>query len=242
MKPVHRSLCLCLSLAALFASPIPAEEKVAAGDPNELRQMERLHAARKLGDAGRWAEALRTEIDPVLEHFESRYAGDTRRVYCCRSSEETVACLMEAASKNTPAIAIGPTWAMAAFMKAYALIELGRTEEARPHLERAIELAPFNAQYLSEKAHLLQLERRWTDSQAIFGRAEECARVFTPPDSRMSELARALRGQGYNLVELGELEQAARRYEECLELNTDDRRARDELAYVRQRLARAARP
>ncbi len=148
---------------------------------------------------------------------------------------ESLAYLLESASKKEATIAIGPEWATAFFMKAYALIDLRRLPEARTNLTRAVELSPNNSQFLSELAHLFQIDKNVTESQRLFVHAEECARTFSPDEAKVGERTRALRGQGYNLVEMGRLDEAESKYRECLKLDHKDRAALDELKYLKSR-------
>jgi tetratricopeptide (TPR) repeat protein len=201
----------------------------------DAAQMQRLQAARQLMDAGKPEKAVQTEIDPVIKYFEGKYSQESRKVYCARTSTESLAYLLEASSTKNAAVAIGPEWATAYFMKAYALIDLGRVSEARTNLTLALKLSPNNSQCLSELAHLYQLEKNWAESQKLFIHAEECARAFSPNDAKVGELTRALRGQGYNLVEMGKLNEAEAKYRECLKADPKDRAALDELKYLKTR-------
>jgi len=222
-------------LTYLLVTLVAVRCAAATESDGDTAQMQRLQAARQLLGAGKSDKAVQTEIDPVIKYYEEKYSRESRKVYCARSSVETLAYLLEAASKNDEAVAIEPEWAMAYFMKAYALIDLGRISEARKNLTRAIELSPSNSQYLSEMAHLYQSEKNWAESQKLFIRAEECARTYSPDEDKVRELTRALRGQGYNLVEMGKLDEAEAKYRECLELNRNDRSAQDELKYIKTR-------
>ena len=210
-----------------YAAPVESD--------GDAAQMRRLQAARQLMDAGKPEKAMQTEIDPMIKYYEGKYSQSPRKVYCARTSAERLAYLLEASSKTNAAVAIGPEWANACFMKAYVLIDLGRVSEARTNLTRALELSPSNSQYLSELAHLYQVEKKWAESQKLFVHAEECARTFSPDDARVSELTRALRGQGYNLVEMGKLVEAEAKYRECLKVDRNDRKALDELKDLKAR-------
>jgi Flp pilus assembly protein TadD len=222
-------------LTSLLVTLVAVSYAAPAENSDDAAQMQRLQVARQLMDAGKPDKAVQTEIDPVIKYYEGKYSRESRKVYCARTSAETLAYLLEAASKTNNAVAIGPEWATAYFMKAYALIDLGRASEARTNLTRALELSPSNSQYLSELAHLYQTQKNWAQSQKLFVRAEECARTFSPDKAKVQELTRALRGQGYNLVEMGKLDEAEAKYRECLKLDQNDRAALDELKYIKTR-------
>jgi tetratricopeptide (TPR) repeat protein len=224
-----------LFLISLLVTLVAVGYAAPAENGDDTTQMQHLQAARQLMDAGKPDKAVQTEIDPVIKYYEGKYSLESRKVYCARTSAETLAYLLETASKKDKAVAIGPEWATAYFMKAYALIDLGRVSEARTNLTRALKLSPNNSQYLSELAHLYQTEKNWAESQKLFVRAEECARTFSPDEAKVRELNRALRGQGYNLVEMGKLDEAEAKYRECLKLDQNDRAALDELKYIKTR-------
>ena len=224
-----------LFLISLLVTLVAVGYAAPAENGDDTTQMQHLQAARQLMDAGKPDKAVQTEIDPVIKYYEGKYSLESRKVYCARTSAETLAYLLETASKKDKAVAIGPEWATAYFMKAYALIDLGRVSEARTNLTRALKLSPNNSQYLSELAHLYQTEKNWAESQKLFVRAEECARTFSPDEAKVRELNRALRGQRYNLVEMGKLDEAEAKYRECLKLDQNDRAALDELKYIKTR-------
>src|SRR4030095_13970088 len=102
---------------------------------------------------------------------------------------------------------------------------LGRPSEAKAQLLRAVALAPQNAQFLGELGHVYQLEKNWPLALQTFQRAESAAKEITSEQARNGELARAWRGMGYVLVELGRLDEAEAMYRKCLELNAQDAKA-----------------
>jgi Flp pilus assembly protein TadD len=123
-----------------------------------------------------------------------------------------------------------PTWAYAYYYKGYALIDLHRMGEARHALGQALELAPRNAQFLAELAATYQNE----DGEQMLAISRQAAEAthFSPPDLRQDELGRALRGQGYALIELKRWDEAEQAYKQALQLDPSDLHARSELDYV----------
>lgn len=223
-------------------APATASVPAATGVSDVTAQARRLETAAELVKAQRSEEAIRTQIEPVIQYFEQKYAEEKRAVYCSRSETETLGSLLHAARENQNALAIGPEWAKAYFIKAYALVELGRPAEAERCLEQALRRSPFNAQYLNELGHLRQIRRDWTGSQECFKRAEEYAQAYTPEELKLAERTRALRGQGYNLIELGRLDEAEQRFRDCLNLDANDRGAEAELNFVVGLKARRSSP
>jgi len=130
------------------------------------------------------------------------------------------------------AIVLSSTWANAYYMKGWALEELRKLSEARAAIKQASELSPFNSQYLSELAYLYVLEKGWAKAEELYKSAEEHASL-SPDDVKKVELGRARRGLGYVFVELGRLDEAEKKYLQCLKDDPKDQKAAAELEYVR---------
>jgi tetratricopeptide (TPR) repeat protein len=96
-----------------------------------------------------------------------------------------------------------------------------------------LELSPHNPHYLCELGEIYQLEKNWPKAIETFKQAED-ENPLAPDDTRAVELARARRGIGYVLVELGKLDEAEKKYEQCLKTDPKDTQAARELEYVRQ--------
>jgi tetratricopeptide (TPR) repeat protein len=62
--------------------------------------------------------------------------------------------------------------------------------------------------------------------------AEEHASL-TPDDAKQAELGRARGGLSYVLVELGKLDEAEKKYQQCLRDDPNDKKAAAGLEYVR---------
>src|SRR4029079_18373223 len=125
--------------------------------------------------------------------------------------------LQAASAGKSKAEVISGNWGYAYYLKGYVLIELQRVGEAKGALQRAAALAPQNAQFLSELAHVFEAEKDWTQALQLYQRAEAAAKEFSPSNSKNGELSRARRGQGYVLVELKRWDEAEQRYRQCLE-------------------------
>ncbi|CAN7661200.1 tetratricopeptide repeat protein [Variovorax sp. LjRoot84] len=176
------------------------------------------------------AEGLQV-IDGLIGRFEARYRDSKQRIYSARTLPESLYYMTQAASDRKDAIDVGPTWGHAQYLKGYALIELKRVPEGRRAIERAIELSPANAQFRSELGHTYQVDKNWPKALEIFTEAERLIE-FSKDDERVRHQTRALRGQGFALIEMGRLDEAESRYRRCLELDAGDRRAQTELRLI----------
>jgi tetratricopeptide (TPR) repeat protein len=190
--------------------------------------------------AGRPQEGITDYFDKVIAHFQKQYAGDKRHIYCGHYQAETLLYLMQAANKGEEAIALKPAWAEAWFYKSYALTELHRNAEAVAALDKAIALSPSHAHYLSERGYLYHQSKDWQRSLAMYQAAEEAVKLVTDKQGQQIERGRALRGQGYALVELGDLDAAEKKYAESLATDPTDKMSRQEIDYIKG--LRAKRP
>lgn len=191
--------------------------------------------AASLIEKGQSQRAINEFLDPVIQQFRTHYQKEPRKIYCARTlTEAQVYLLAEVESTfDQDVVVLQSTWADAYYLKGYALIELGNADAAISALDHAILLSPASSAYLSERGHLYQLVKDWKNAQRMFEKAVEGAE-HAPPSTAQSERARALRGVGFTLVELGQLEQAEEKFRECLRLNPTDQKAKGELMYIEQ--------
>lgn len=226
MKRYVALILICLWSGAIFSNEVKNK-------PLDARQ-EEMAAMLDKGfnevKVGNPSIAIEKYLNPVIEYYEGKYSG--QKVYCARTSQESLLYLAQAASDNTSAIVIEPTWAQAYFLKSYASLDLGRKDEANKWLNSALALSPANSGYNSELAHLNQLQMNWPEALALYKKAEEYANSFSPDTLKNFELLRAKRGIAYVLVEQGKLEEAKALYKECLAIDPNDEKSKGEIKYI----------
>ncbi|MFT3762594.1 MAG: tetratricopeptide repeat protein [Pseudoxanthomonas sp.] len=238
-------LLLAIALSSAFAHPLHAQDKqeepasghaVTAEDATHL---EKLQLAIKLIGENRHDEAIHDTLDPLIADFEAKYADPETRYYCPNTPAETLAYLVGAAaesdrgeSKFKQTLAVAPTWAYAYYYKAYALLDLDRVEQAQPFLEKALHLAPMNPMFLSELGHLRRMRTDWEGSLAAYADSLDATATASTDEARKLDQARALRGQGYALIELGRLDEAKAKYRKSLKLDPGSSVAKGELEYL----------
>ena len=209
----------------------------AGGDPDKDPEMMRLlQDAHRLIDSKNASAAI-TKCDVVINAFKAHYGGTKQQIFCARSSEESLGILLIAAADKKNAIVLSFLWSDAYFMKAYALQDLNRLGDAKTTLQQGLKLSPSNAQYLAEMGEIYVREKNWTKAQQLYQEAEDNA-PLSPAESRADDLARARRGLGYVFVELGKLDEAEKKYQQCIAANPNDTKAKAELQYVREHQAR----
>jgi tetratricopeptide (TPR) repeat protein len=218
-------LCLATALQTQKAG-------AASPDPDkDLQTPKFLEEARTLID-GKKTQAAIEKCEKVIALFKAHYANTKEKIYCARTSAESLGYLLKAAAEKHNAIALSSTWSDAYFMKGYALQEIGRMAEAKSAVQQAVELSPWSSHYLSELGNIYELEKNWAKAKEIFEAAEEHA-PLAPDEAKVDELGRARRGIAYVLVELGKLDEAEKKYQQCLKDNPNDTKATAELEYVR---------
>lgn len=214
------------------------EAGAVSADPDKDPEAPKLlEEARKLID-GKKTQAAIEKCEKVIALFKAQYGNTKEKIYCARTSAESLGYLLKAAADKQNAVALSATWADAYFMKGYALQELGRRAEAKSAVQRAVELSPWSSHYLSELGNIYELEKNWTKAKETFELAEEHA-PLSPDEAKATELGRARRGIAYVLVELGKLDEAEKKYKQCLKDNPNDTKAAAELEYVRGLKAKA---
>ena len=229
----------CMACCVVYAgTPMKQSNEAKAEDRDQAAQNALLMEARTAIKAGKGAEAIPT-IDKVIGHYESKYPAADKRWFVARGPNESLAYMITVAAdsdkgldKRDGVALYATAWPDAYYMKGFVLVDLGKPAEARQAFEHAIALSPYNSQYLSESGNLYQSEKNWPKALELYKAAEDGA-AFTPASQQVSDSSRAKRGTGYVLVELGRLDEAEKKYMECLAMDPSDDKAKQELAYVR---------
>jgi len=190
---------------------------------------------RRLLAAGKNELAIAGYFDPVIGHFERTYQDSDKHVYAARNQLQTFLYVALPHDDKKGVEVLDATWSDAYLLKAYALTELRRLDDAQAALERAVALSPFSADYLSELAYTYQAQGRCDQSISTYQQAESVAQIGSDDATKTSDLTRAWRGQGYCLVEEGRLDEAEKLYRKCLELDPSDAKAKGEIEYIKEK-------
>ncbi|MEY2564088.1 MAG: hypothetical protein QOH88_2281 [Verrucomicrobiota bacterium] len=235
-----------LAVGVLLLSTLALRSEATAAEPDPDKDphlVKLLKEARTHIDRKELPEAIE-KCDTVIAAFKKYYGDSKDKIYCARTSAESLGYLLKAGAEinkgqfpHTKAIALSSTWADAYFKKAYALQDLGRFAEAKTAILRAVELSPWNCLYLCELGSVYKVEKDWAKAMEAYQTAEDQASLG-PDESKAAELAQARRGLGYVLVELGQLDQAEKKYLQCLATDPNDKKAAQELEYVRGQKAK----
>ncbi len=230
----HLTAILCLAFLSSQSSaaegPQVSEEKQASDEPSE--DLQALIDGRRVLEDGDPQRAIKEFFDPVIQHYESVYSRSDSTIYSAQNMQQAVLYAALPGDGKQAVEVTDSTWADAYLMKAYALIELKKVEQAEPVLEKAIALSPMSSQYLSELAYVYQVEGDCGKSIATYEKAEAAADLGSDDETKTSDSTRALRGQGYCLVEQGKLDEAEAMYRKALAVDPSDSRSSAELEYI----------
>jgi tetratricopeptide (TPR) repeat protein len=185
-------------------------------------------AAIREKNPGRAVELMR----PVLADFERQYAGERRQIFCAVTPEQSSAYLADAAKTKREVVTIEAGWCRAQYVTGYALIDLERLPEALITFQRLVAFAPQNSRYLNELGYIFMKQKKWKESLDAYRRSEVAADLS--PDRATEERCLALKGIGYDLVELGDLNAAEAAYRKCLNINPQDTDSSRELEYIQE--------
>lgn len=124
--------------------------------------------------------------------------------------------------------------------KAAAFIDIERKnyEAGMAMLAKAIAIAPYSPEPLTEQGFVLNQTGKYQDALIVYRKAYDLADTFV---SARYMKAIALRGIGYSLVELNDLAGAKAAYEHALEVEPDNATALQELDYIHKRLPAVSR-
>jgi tetratricopeptide (TPR) repeat protein len=234
-------MSLLMSFAFLAAQAAqPTEPVVQMTNPNgtsstlplEVEKDDaRLTQAADLIAKGQPAGTLALAEQVIAEHEQKFRSNDRTIHFSARSLGEGLiyATLAGAAKKN--GVVLNGDWALAYFLKGFALIDLNRSDEAIKWLDKAVALAPMNTQVLAERAEWYKSRRDWKKAYREFESARSAA-GFTDEDSKVFEEGRAIRGMAFVRIEQNKLDEAERLLGEALKLDPSDKRAREELDLI----------
>lgn len=231
------SLIIVLA-AATLQTPQPdpvVQVQPKSGPPSEIRQAkdplkDQLEQAIALIRANNPFDALPI-LDKVIAAEESRNRDEKRLIFSARSMMEAILYAGMGASTKKAAVVLDGTWSEAYFVKGFALIDRNRAEEAKAYFDKAINLAPMNAQFLAERGEWYKNRKDWANAYKDFESAAGAAAV-APDAGKSSEQRRAWRGMAYARTEQGKLDEARQLLQKCLKLDATDDKCRHELEYV----------
>lgn len=194
----------------------------------------------KMLESGHIQAAIDGPFNDVVRRYEAKYGNSKSKVYSARGMTDALLYSAASATAKPPvsSVVIGPAWAMAYWGRGYAYNEMARYDDAIVELRKALTLAPDDSQYQVELAYSYQQKHDWKQSLSLYQSALDYAEITTSQVPEMK--CKALRGQGYDLVELHRLDEAEIAYRACLKLQPNEPKSLGELEYIRQVRAKKA--
>jgi tetratricopeptide (TPR) repeat protein len=200
--------------------------------PQQAPAVEAIQEARRLIAAGDRPRAVR-----VLEAFLARMPPGWRPRTETKEELQVAfwtmeeflqfAALHQAAGDRRKVTWVRPAYGEACYLLGYLAVEEGDYAAARRHVERGLGLEPDHPLLLCELGMIEGGACRHGEALDCYRRAAD-SRPWTPPPV----VARALRGVGFSLIELGELDRAEEAFRQSLELEPGNTTARKELEIV----------
>ncbi len=221
------ALILGAIAAPLSAQTLPDNITVEA----DRGQSEELDKGVGLMQSGQPAEALKV-FSGIIDTYEASHTSGTP--YRCTYAETVDATVAHANRelKGQKFILAGEIWCTALWGKGFVLIDLDRSAEAGPFLARAVEMMPMNAHFINEYAEWYKTKRDWTRSHDLFKRAWETVDHDKQGNDR-KVAGRSLRGMAFDLVEMGDLDQAEKLLALSLEYDPESAgKVQNELNYI----------
>lgn len=148
---------------------------------------------------------------------------------------ETLLYALAGTKEKRSVTVLGPAWSMAYWARGYAYGEMARYDDEQADLEKALALAPNNAQYSNELAYVMMRKRAWDRSMALYQAGYANAGISSSSDDSAHQMqCTSLRGQGYVLVERQQLDEAEAKYRACLAIIPDEPKSLGEIDYIAQ--------
>ena len=174
---------LALALAVVQPAPqagtVPVQGKEAsAKDVQQAKDplADKLGQALDFIRAGKASDALPI-LDEIIAGEESRYRDEKRLIFSATSLPETILYAGMGASQKKDAVVLDSTWSTAYFAKGFALIDVNRADDAKAYFDKAISLAPMNAQFLAERGEWFKSRKGWTNAYTDFEAASTAAEL-----------------------------------------------------------------
>jgi tetratricopeptide (TPR) repeat protein len=233
---MNRLLLAGMLLAVAPPALAEPEREVPAEATRDIALLEQAKSAIL---AGKPQDALGF-LDPLLAHAEGEAAKHKERIYSGQTPEQALRYLLIAAADKVTATDVGPVLAQANFWKAFALTDVGRAAEAMPFYQRAVDLAPYNPQFICELAHLYAVRKDTGRALDLYQRSID-NNAMAPQIAQAHTRAVALRGRGYVLIDMEKYADAEAAFRASLTVEPGNNVALRELEYIAQQRAHPGR-
>lgn len=215
------------SLSAMAPAPSSATD-AAIERPTEAASA--IEEATKLIAAGNPTAGLQL-VEKVIAEAEPKLRDRQRLAYSAQSTAQALVYATLGAAAGKEVVVYESAYADAYFLKGFALIDLGRQEEALKWFNRAIALSPMNAQYLAERGEWYKQRKEWGKAFKDYESSLSYAGFAGEAQEPVSR-GRALRGMAFVRIEQGRLGDAEALLKQALTVDPRDAKAKSELDYI----------
>lgn len=232
------SLWLAFALAGLdpaaqVANAPSNQSQATASEPAEAKTGDdRIARAAELVKDGKPTQAIAI-VDGMITEFEKAHpARSDEMVFSASNLTQTIYYSGITAALKKNGIVVDGDWALAYFLKGFALIDLNRSDDALPYLDKAVALSPGDAQYLAERGEWYKSHRQWDKAFTDFKAAVD-ASEFSDDSIKAKHKSRGLRGMGFVRIEQGDWKEAEKLFKQSLEVEPGNSGAFSELEYIK---------
>jgi tetratricopeptide (TPR) repeat protein len=197
--------------------------------PLKQAEVEEMNAVTALIENNEKNAALQ-KLKPIIYKCKSRNKDSDKQIIYAETLEEFLEYVATSEKKKNIEWVIDycpNAYNTAAFL----YVALGDKDKAFEHLDLAIALAPLWAEPHNERGYLHGKLKDFPSALVSYKKAVDLADNYK---SSAYVKPIALRGMGFILIEMGELERAKKIFEESLVLEPNNKLAENELEYIRQ--------
>jgi tetratricopeptide (TPR) repeat protein len=167
-------------------------------------------------------------VDGMVARFDALLAQQPGKPLSVASQAEFDE-FQEAAGPGAKLFPLDWCWKGVMQHKAFLQVHRGDLDGGLVTLDRVVVVAPTAADSLNERGFILNQQRRFPEARTSYERALAVSERY--PASKPDQPV-ALRGLGYVLIELGELDAAQQAFERSLVLDPGNEIAENELLYI----------
>ncbi|MBL4832264.1 MAG: tetratricopeptide repeat protein [Aliivibrio sp.] len=173
-------------------------------------------------------------IAPLIKHCTTELNIENTKVFSARTDNERKYYKDFSLNNNLDVKIIDGICSNTYFFASYAQSDLNNIKAAESYILKGLDISPVNSKLLSELGHVYQIQKKWDKSISYFEKAQEYSSLYSPQSTAKQEQSRAMRGIGFSLIEMGQLEKAKDKFNKALTFNPLDTQAKQELQYIEQ--------
>ena len=228
---IRGALLIVIMIACLFTTGYASTDKqntTKRDSTGLLDNAEALMKERRFTEAKASLETLLSGMPPAWKAIAVN--GDSIRV-AYWDEEHFSVCFIKDSRNNIDKVIdwVLPSYSKAYYLLAYMSAGSRNLVEADKYIDKALALEPEHPTLLDEKGMLLQLMGDHENAVKHFNMVIHSNGCVTP-----YEKARALRGLGISLIDLGRIDEAEQAFQESLKIAPNNKVALAELDYIKK--------